>query len=140
MLFAFNLLVEPELQSVAEPAYTSVWSAARIAVYLAALGVIGLGIRLILLGRSRSKTASASGSQSEDLSHGGFGWFGGLSAATQIVIGMGLILLAYHAAAWMSPESWFALQFPRERWWAVFVLVGVAIAGSLWSERLERAG
>lgn len=55
-----------------------------------------------------------------------------------MVMGLALVLIAYHLAAWVSPAHWFPLQMPRERWWAVFLLAGLGIGGSLLAERLER--
>jgi hypothetical protein len=140
MLFLTGLLLlEPQLQAAAEPVGSAGLSAARIAAYLFSAGVIGLGIRLILLGRGRSRAGMGIPEDDQVPPSGGFGWFAGLSATTQVVIGLGLVLIAYHIAAWVSPPQWFALQFPRERWWVVFVLVGIGVGGSLWAERLERS-
>ncbi|MBU6413955.1 MAG: hypothetical protein KGS45_10820 [Planctomycetes bacterium] len=137
------LALAPELQAAAEPVVASWWNAGRIAGLVFAFGVIGLGFRLILLARSRSRSQPPASSDAPDPASNEtqarkLGWFAGLSAGTQMVMGLSLVLIAYHIAAWVSPLHWFPLQLPSDRWWVVFLLSGIGIGGSLLAERLER--
>jgi hypothetical protein len=139
----FPMALAPELHAAAEPAVASAWTFSRILGLVFAFGVIGLGFRLILLARSRSRSQRLSPpanpeSPAAEPKSQNLGWFVGLSAGTQMVMGLALVLIAYHLAAWVSPAHWFPLQMPRERWWAVFLLAGLGIGGSLLAERLER--
>ncbi len=137
------LVLAPELHAAAEPAVASVWTVGRVVGLVFAFGVIGLGFRLILLARNRSRSLNTtviaeSSNPGIQKQPGHFGWFAGLSAGTQMVMGLALVLIAYHIAAWVSPAAWFPLQIPSDRWWAVFLLAGLGIGGSLMAERLER--
>jgi hypothetical protein len=141
------LALAPEWQAAAAPSSAAAWSAGHILGLIFAIGVIGLGFRLILLARSRSRaqrfnptseSTPESGSDLVEPQARNLGWFAGLSTATQMVTGLALVLLAYHIAAWVSPSHWFPLQMPRDRWWVVFLLAGVGIGGSLLADRLER--
>lgn len=123
-----------EFHAASEPSVVSAWSIGRIAAYVVSIGVIGLGVRVLWFGKSRSHGTADEAS----VSVRGLGWFARLTPPTQIVIGLGLVLVAYHVAAWVSPPEWFALQIPREQWWVLCVLVGLGVGGSLVAERLER--
>ena len=56
------------------------------------------------------------------------------------MLALSIALAGYHAAAWTSPDAWFALKVPVERWWIVALGLGSAIAASLWMDRMDRAG
>lgn len=62
-----------------------------------------------------------------------------LSVPTRMTFGLSLMLLGYHAAAWMCPETWLELRVPLSRWWLLMGGVALAVAGSLVSDRLGRS-
>jgi hypothetical protein len=66
-------------------------------------------------------------------------WRAGMSIPSRLAVGLSLILLGYHFAAWNSPESWRLLKVPREYWWAVIAGCAALGGGSLVADRFERA-
>lgn len=62
----------------------------------------------------------------------------GLTNPTTLVIACSLLLLGYHLLAWTLPDRWFPLQIPLRLWPLLAGGVGVAIAGALVADALER--
>lgn len=67
-------------------------------------------------------------------------WRANASSATRLVVGLCLLVGAYHLAAYAGPPEWFGLRVPRERWPLLAGAIGLALAGSLASDRLEARG
>lgn len=90
------------------------------------LGGVVIGLCLVLMGRARLRR-SVSGAQTD-----------GISGVTVAVMGLGLIALGYHLAAWHLPGSWNLLAAPRSLW---PIVVGAAVVGiglSLATDALDR--
>ena len=92
------------------------------------LVVVVAGVWLIWGGRS------GWGARPEGLAR----WRDRQVAATRLTLGVCVILLGYHAAAWMCPPGWLGFSVPRERWWILVVGVAAAAGGSLLSDWLGR--
>ena len=100
-----------------------------------ALIVIGIGVLasgLWLLARARKTPADAACDPPLPL-------LGPVRRPTLFTLGMGVVVLGYHVAAWGVPR-WLPLQVPVSWWWALAAGLVLAIAGSVASERLERDG
>lgn len=56
----------------------------------------------------------------------------GASEPTRLTVGVGLMLLGYHVAAWASPDPWFPVKIPPDRWWmlatGLLLAAGVSVA------------
>jgi len=61
----------------------------------------------------------------------------GLSEPTRLVLGLCLLVLGYHAAAYSLPSHWIALHVPASKWWLLATGVGLAVGGSLAADRFE---
>ena len=59
---------------------------------------------------------------------------------TCLTLGLCSFLCAYHAAAYSLAPVVTLAAVPIGRWWVLAVGVGVAVAGALLAERLERRG
>jgi hypothetical protein len=74
---------------------------------------------------------------------GGAGGAGGglgerFSPATLYVMGLGLLVLGYHAVAWGLPGFVVPMRWPEQQWWALVVLV-LGLGGvSVMIDRFER--
>lgn len=71
---------------------------------------------------------------------GGQGGAGGerFSPATLYVMGLGLLVLGYHAVAWGLPGFVVPMRWPEQQWWALVVLV-LGLGGvSMLIDRYER--
>lgn len=63
---------------------------------------------------------------------------GEVSEPTRLVLGLVLIVVGYHVAAYGLPSGWFRLKVPASNWWMLAIGVALAVAGALLAERLER--
>ena len=61
-----------------------------------------------------------------------------LSPPTRMTLGLVLVVLGYHAAAWALPPTWLPLRVPPDRWWLVVGGAAAALLGTALAERLER--
>ena len=59
------------------------------------------------------------------------------SRPTRTLIGVLLIVVGYHAAAWGCPDDWFPIKIPIRLWWVPAVMASFALAGSLWVDARE---
>jgi len=66
-------------------------------------------------------------------------WRRNSAAATRLVLGFTLILIAYHAAAYVSPDSWFGLKVPKDRWYILAAGIALALLGTAAAEKMEAA-
>jgi hypothetical protein len=64
-------------------------------------------------------------------------WRWGLSEPTRLSIGVGQMLTAYHAAAYLFPDQWLAFRIPETHWWVLAIVVVVLVGGSMVMDRLE---
>lgn len=60
-----------------------------------------------------------------------------LTPPSRMVSGLCMILLAYHAAAYISPDHWFGLKVPLERWYILLGGIFLALGGTLAIDRFE---
>ncbi|MCC6677898.1 MAG: hypothetical protein IT436_12200 [Phycisphaerales bacterium] len=60
------------------------------------------------------------------------------SEPTRLVIGLSLLLVGYHLAAWGAPDGWFGVKVPRDRWWLLIGGLAIAVMASLALDRLEQ--
>lgn len=60
-----------------------------------------------------------------------------LSPPSRMVSGLCMVLLAYHAAAYVSPDHWFGLKVPLERWYILLGGISLALCGTLAIDRFE---
>lgn len=60
------------------------------------------------------------------------------SITTRAVIGICALVLGYHIAAWVGPDSWFGLKVPQDRWWILLAVITLSVAGSCFADHLER--
>jgi len=60
-----------------------------------------------------------------------------LTPPSRMVTGLCMILVAYHAAAYISPDHWFGLKVPLERWYILLGGISLALCGTLAIDRLE---
>jgi hypothetical protein len=65
-------------------------------------------------------------------------WRASLSHPSRTAIGLSLLFVAYHAAAYASPIQGRLLMVPKERWWIVIAGPAVVIIASLLIDRMER--
>lgn len=63
-----------------------------------------------------------------------------MSLTTRTVTGLCMVLVAYHGAAYVSPDSWFGLKVPVGRAWLLGIGVVAALVLSRVADRLERDG
>lgn len=98
------------------------------AIYAAALGFVIIGAWFVWGGRHVREDA-APGAAAR--------WRNNLTLPTRSAIGLALMVLGYHFAAWISPYQWRILHVPREYWWVVVGAAVVAIVASLLMDRLE---
>ncbi|CAG0981843.1 hypothetical protein PHYC_01808 [Phycisphaerales bacterium] len=92
-----------------------------VPVFIVAGAAAAWGVRLVWLGRRKA----------DDDRHG-------MSRTTRVVVGMSLIVGAYHVASWVAPAHWLPLRVVPSRW---FLLVGalvLAVVGSLLADRSEK--
>lgn len=61
-----------------------------------------------------------------------------LTPPTRMTLGLVLVVVGYHMAAWVLPASWAPLRVPPERWWIVAGGGVVALFGAALADRLER--
>lgn len=64
-------------------------------------------------------------------------WRSSLSEPTRLAIGVGLLLTAYHAAAYLFPDQWLAFRIPESHWWVLVGIVVALVGGSMAMDRLE---
>lgn len=60
------------------------------------------------------------------------------SEPTRLVIGVSLLLIGYHIAAWGTPDDWLHVKVPRERWWMLVLGIGAALASTVGIDRVEK--
>ncbi|GEM_PF-2423449 len=118
-----------------------------IAVYVLCLPVAGLGLWLVTFNRldakqgdAKSESSPRDGARGHHISNGWrrlVVWRATLTAASRLVVGICLILGAYHIAAYASPDAWFGLKVPRERWYILAAGVVLALLGTATADRLE---
>jgi hypothetical protein len=62
----------------------------------------------------------------------------GMSFTSRAAIGLSLILAGYHLGAWCSPDDWFGMQVPRERWYLLVGGVLLAVGTSVGLDARDR--
>jgi hypothetical protein len=67
-------------------------------------------------------------------------WRHGLSEPTRLAIGFSLLLVGYHAAAYLFPDTWLEFRIPEARWWALVGVVVVLVGGSMAMDKMEGRG
>ena len=60
-----------------------------------------------------------------------------LSVPTRMALGLTLLVLGYHVAAWSLPDSWTPMKVPLERWWMLAAGAGAMIGSSVAMDRRE---
>jgi len=63
-----------------------------------------------------------------------------MSKPTRMACGLSAIVLGYHLGAYVSPDHWFGLKVPLERWWMVVGWAVLMVGGSLLVDRLAERG
>jgi len=109
---------------------TPAWVA--VLVCLVAALVFGLGAWFVWSGR-RSEPVPAARTAIGT-------WRAGLSPPSRAAIGLTLILVAYHGAAWVSPWQANLLMVPLERWYIVASGAALVVGLTLLTERVESRG
>jgi hypothetical protein len=64
-------------------------------------------------------------------------WKQSLSLPSRSAVGLSMMLMAYHAAAWISPWQDRLLMVPREYWWVVVCALMLVVLLALLADRLE---
>lgn len=64
-------------------------------------------------------------------------WRHGLSEPTRLAVGVSLLLVGYHGAAYLFPDQWLAFRIPESHWWALCGVVVALVGGSVAMDRLE---
>jgi hypothetical protein len=67
-------------------------------------------------------------------------WRHRLSEPTRLAIGVSLLLVGYHSAAYLFPDQWLAFRIPESHWWALCGIVLALVGGSVAMDRLEGRG
>jgi len=67
-------------------------------------------------------------------------WRHGLSEPTRLALGISLLLVGYHAAAYLFPDAWLAFRVPEAQWWMLVGVVLVLVGGSMAMDRMEGRG
>lgn len=62
---------------------------------------------------------------------------GRTSVSTRAAIGLSLLVLGYHLAAYALPTGWLWLKVPAERLWILGLVIAVAVGGSIVLDRVE---
>jgi hypothetical protein len=66
-------------------------------------------------------------------------WRGGRGRSpTRVALGLSILFLGYHIAAWFGPAAWFWLSVPIAFWPAVAGGCVAVVGGSIGIDRLER--
>ena len=134
----------------------AVWSAiasvtARMGVgdwLLVALGAVLAGLGLWALRSARRRVDVLVGLAPEDRPGGGGDATGGAgrtegdevvsaSPATRYTLGLGLLILGYHAVAWGLPAGVVTMAWPAGWWWALVGLLGGLVGLARWMDRWE---
>lgn len=103
-------------------------SAGEFAAIAVGVGVLGAG--LWLMARARRTEADEPCEPPLPL-------IGAVRRSTMLTLALCIMVTGYHIAAWAVPV-WLPLHVPAGRWWLLVGGVGLAIAGSLVAEKLER--
>ena len=61
-----------------------------------------------------------------------------ISQATRTVVGLCLLIVGYHVAAYTAPASWDLLRVPVDRAWILGLVLAAAVGVSVGTDRLER--
>lgn len=61
-----------------------------------------------------------------------------VSQASKTVLGLCLLIVGYHVAAYTAPASWDLLRVPLDRAWILGLGLAAAVGVSLGTDRLER--
>lgn len=87
----------------------------------------------------RPSDEDAGGSHTTNVgSAGGPARRGRLSVPTRLTIGLAMLIGGYHIAAYGSPDAWFPIKVPREKWWVLAIGAVVVVGGSLGIDQLEK--
>lgn len=62
----------------------------------------------------------------------------GMSQASKTVVGLCLLIVGYHVAAYTAPASWDLLRVPLDRAWILALGLAAAVGVSLGTDGLER--
>ena len=65
-------------------------------------------------------------------------WQASLSRPSQAAVGLGSVLLAYHAVVYTGPSTWQLLMVPRQWWWLLVLGVAVLVTASLLMDHTDR--
>lgn len=104
-----------------------IWATA--ALYACAAAAFALGAWFVWAGRHAEPEAPARTLLGR--------WKAGLSFPTRAALGLSVMLLAYHGAAWISPWQDRLLMVRREYWWVVVGALTLVVALALLADRME---
>lgn len=102
---------------------------AEVLIYTAAAALVALGAWFVWAGRRADPDIPASTRLGR--------WKQSLSLPTRAAVGLSIMLLGYHGAAWISPWPDRLLMVPREYWWVVVVALLVVVSLALLADRME---
>lgn len=110
----------------------SVW--AWLGVIAGAL-VAAAGFYVMRFSRTRGQTERAEPNRADS---GLLDWLlGRTSVPTRLSLGLSLLVLGYHLAAYSLPTRWLWLRVPADRLWILGLTVVVLVGASLVLDRVE---
>lgn len=115
----------PTVQGVQPAASIGV---AHIALLALGAGIIGTGVWLLVRARQTMPGTACDPPLPA---------IGAVRRSTLYTLAMCVIVTGYHIAAWTVPHV-LGLHVPAHRAWMLIVGVALAVAGSVWAERIEK--
>jgi hypothetical protein len=100
----------------------------EVIIYVAAAALLALGAWFVWAGRHADPDTARTSLDR---------WKQSLSLPTRSAVGLSVMLLAYHGAAWISPWQDRLLMVPREYWWIVAGGLPLVVLLALIADRLE---
>lgn len=97
----------------------------QLAGLLVGGAVLSTGVFMLRAGRTR------------DVSEADRAEPGGLSVPTRLAVGLSLLVVGYHAAAYSLPTGWLWLRVPVDRLWVMGVALAAVVVGSLFLDGRE---
>ncbi len=133
--------VAPQMRAIdpAPAASNSGWLAMAILGAVLGGGILAAGLWVLWGGRVHDRSEAAA---AEPSAQGSWPvrWRASMTPATRSVVGLCLLILGYHAAAYLTPRGWFGLMVPPERWWLLIGAIAIAVGGSILVDRMVERG
>lgn len=108
------------------------WQAAGLVA-----GLVLAGGGLYALRFSRTRGAGSGGEPEESRTGVLESMLGRTSVSTRAAIGLSLLVLGYHLAAYALPTGWLWLKVPAERLWILGLVIAVVVGGSIVLDRVD---